>query len=148
LIRDGSRVEAPKLMRGYNLVKDNGCFGCHEIAGLKAGRRVGPDLRLEMSPPLEAYPAGERAKLLSDPLNPPGAQRKVGPSLRRISEKTNADWMAHWVRDPRNFRPDTKMPHFYGLSNNDKAALPPEQQAFPDAEIQAVIHYLLNESSA
>src|SRR5262249_26256058 len=47
LIRHGSKEEAPKLLRGYNLVKENGCFGCHEFSGLKSGRAVGPDLRLE-----------------------------------------------------------------------------------------------------
>ncbi len=46
LVRSGSEITAPKLMRGYNLVRENGCFGCHEIAGHKGGRSVGPDLRL------------------------------------------------------------------------------------------------------
>ena len=39
--------------RGFNLVKENGCFGCHEIAGSKSGRAIGPDLRLEPTPPLD-----------------------------------------------------------------------------------------------
>ena len=47
LVREGSKEEAPKLLRGFNLVRENGCFGCHEIAGIKSGREVGPDLRLE-----------------------------------------------------------------------------------------------------
>ena len=34
-----NRNEAPKLLRGYNLIKENGCFGCHEIQGRKGGRR-------------------------------------------------------------------------------------------------------------
>ena len=39
---------APKLMAGYHLVRENGCFGCHEIKGLSAsGRSIGPDMRLE-----------------------------------------------------------------------------------------------------
>src|SRR5262249_50405941 len=53
LVRHGSKEEAPKLLRGYNLVRENGCFGCHEIAGIKGGRPVGPDLRLEPTPALE-----------------------------------------------------------------------------------------------
>jgi cytochrome c2 len=142
-------VEAPKLMRGYNLVKDNGCFGCHEIAGVKGGRWIGPDLRLEPSPPLDAYTPAERARMTSDPLNPPGTQRKVGPSLRRLGEKTNQDWLVKWVRSPRDFRPDTKMPHFYGLTNNNRDALAGTGQAdFPDTEIHAVVAFLLNESGS
>jgi mono/diheme cytochrome c family protein len=146
LIRYGSKLEAPKLIRGYNLVRESGCFGCHEIAGIKSGREVGPDLRLEPSPPLEAYTPAERAKMLSDPLNPPGTMRKVGPSLYRISEKTNQAWARKWIQAPRNFRPSTKMPHFYGLSNNSPDTLPPEQKEFPNAEIAAITYYLFQES--
>jgi cbb3-type cytochrome oxidase cytochrome c subunit len=146
LIREGSRDEAPKLLRGYNLVRENGCFGCHEIAGIKGGRSVGPDLRLEPTPPLDAYTPAEKTKMTADPLNPPGAMRKVGPSLRRLSEKTNRDWLKKWIRAPRDFRPDTKMPHFFGLANNSPDMLPPEQRDFPDAEINSIAHYLMTES--
>lgn len=147
LVRDGSKTEAPKLVKGYNLVRDLGCFGCHEIAGIKSGRRVGPDLRLEPDPPLDVLSAADRAKATADPLNPPGTMRKVGPSLFRVSEKTNEDWTRHWIKSPRDFRPDTKMPHFYGRANNNKEALEGTgQEKFPDCEINAVTHYLFRTS--
>lgn len=39
---------APKLMQGYNLVREYGCFGCHEIKGYDSPTRsIGPDMRLE-----------------------------------------------------------------------------------------------------
>ena len=38
---------APKLMRGYHLVRKYGCYGCHEINGFDRGESVGPDLRIE-----------------------------------------------------------------------------------------------------
>jgi len=146
LIRSGNQLEAPKLIRGYNLVRESGCFGCHEIAGIKSGREVGPDLRLEPSPPLEAYTPAERVKMLSDPLNPPGTMRKVGPSLYRLSEKTNRQWTKKWIAAPRDFRPTTKMPHFYGLSNNRPDVLPEDQKKFPDTEVASIAHYLFTES--
>jgi mono/diheme cytochrome c family protein len=148
LIRHGSKEEAPKLLKGYNLVREMGCFGCHEIQGLKGGRPVGPDMRLEPTPALELLSAADQEKAKSDPLNPPGGYRKVGPSLRRLSEKTNADWVLHWINEPRGFRPDTKMPHFYNLSTNSKEALPEDQKNFPAAEIHAIAHYLMQESKA
>jgi mono/diheme cytochrome c family protein len=146
LVSSDNRVEAPKLLRGYNLIKDNGCFGCHEIAGIKGGRAVGPDLRLEPSPPLADLSPLERTKLESDPENPPGRLQKVGPSLFRLREKTNPQFVAKWIRSPRGFRPTTKMPHFYGTSNNHPDVLPDDQKAFPDAEIQAITYYLFQES--
>ena len=39
---------APKLVEGFNLIKDYGCFGCHEINGYDGpNKRIGPDLRAE-----------------------------------------------------------------------------------------------------
>ena len=50
---------------------------------------------------------------------------------------------------PRDFREDTRMPHFYHLSNNDTAALRGSgQEGFPDAEIRSITHYLFVESKA
>src|SRR4029079_16796819 len=50
-----------------------------------------------------------------------------------------------WINNPRGYRPDTKMPHFYNLSTNSKeylAANAPDQKDFPDAEIHAIAFYL------
>lgn len=142
-----NRNEAPKLVRGYNLIKEVGCFGCHEINGRLKGKEVGPDLRLEHSPPLDELPAADRAKILSDPETVPGNLRKVGPSLFRIAEKTNADWTMKWLKSPREFRPTTKMPHFYMTANNDPAALKGTgQELFPDAEISSIAYYLFQSS--
>jgi mono/diheme cytochrome c family protein len=163
LIREGSKEEAPKLLRGYELIKANGCFGCHEISGYKNGRRVGPDLRTEPVPALEYLTAAEREKISNDTSNPVGTMRKAGPSLRRLAEKTNKKWTAAWLSGPRRFRPDTKMPHFYGLSTNSKEAIEDaakeiedpqikkkvlEQASFPHTEIHAIAHYLITESKA
>ncbi|HEY4235325.1 MAG TPA: PDZ domain-containing protein, partial [Lacipirellulaceae bacterium] len=39
---------APKLVEGYKLVQQYGCYGCHEIMGFDGpNKRIGPDLRLE-----------------------------------------------------------------------------------------------------
>lgn len=39
---------APKLVEGYQLVREYGCYGCHEINGYDGpDRRIGPDLRIE-----------------------------------------------------------------------------------------------------
>ncbi len=131
LVRYGSKQEAPKVTRGYDLVRENGCFGCHEIAGTKSGRSIGPDMRLESAPPLDWMTPSEQDKIKSDTLNPPGAYRKVGPSLRRITEKTNQEWTRKWISSPRGFREDTKMPHFYNLSTNSRDALKRQTRPCP-----------------
>ncbi|MCG8584486.1 MAG: hypothetical protein MI757_07235, partial [Pirellulales bacterium] len=53
---------APKLVKGYNLIREYGCFGCHEINGYDGpDKRIGPDMRLEPN-----YFAAA-AQLLQDP---------------------------------------------------------------------------------
>ncbi len=45
---DYDEPPAPKLVKGYNLIRQYGCFGCHEINGYNGpDSRIGPDLRLE-----------------------------------------------------------------------------------------------------
>jgi mono/diheme cytochrome c family protein len=147
LVRYGSREEAPKLLEGYKLIRENGCFGCHEIAGNKRGRPVGPDLRLEPTPPLDWLPPEEQKIARANKLNPPGTMRKVGPSLRRLDDKVTQEWLLSWIRNPRGYRPSTKMPHFYGLSTNIEKELPDEEKGFPNAEIRSIAHYLRTESA-
>jgi mono/diheme cytochrome c family protein len=169
LIRMGTKEEAPKLLEGYRLVKENGCFGCHEISGDKAGRPIGPDLRVEPTPALEWLPIKDQLAAKADTLNPPGTLRKVGPSLRRLSEKVpNPDdknvnaWLLSWIKNPRGFRPDTKMPHFYGQSTNNEEFLKKQyeelskaaekgevkdQSRYPDAELYSIAYYLQSESA-
>jgi mono/diheme cytochrome c family protein len=148
LIRAGSKEEAPKVLKGFNLVRENGCFGCHEISGFKSNRPIGPDLRLEPMPALDLQSAADQDRAKSDAANPPGTMRRVGPGLRRIAEKTDETWARQWILAPRAFREDTKMPHFYGLSTNSTGTLPDEQKTFPDAEIHSIAHYLFVESRA
>ena len=160
LISTDNRVEAPKVVRGFNLIKENGCFGCHEISGWKSGSRVGPDVRLEPSPPLEDLTPIERDRAVKDTDNRPGTLRKVGPALARVSEKVKSEWIEKWLYKPSNFRPDTKMPQYFNLSTNDHKALGEfdkangidkdgkpnpnflKQEKFPNTEIASIAHFL------
>ncbi len=63
---------------------------------------------------------------------------KVGPPLTRITSKTDVQWLARWIKSPRAFRPSTRMPHFYGLSNNRG----PGDAEREDAEILGIVAYL------
>lgn len=158
LVRTDGKEEAPKLLKGFRLVRDLGCFGCHEISGYKGGRAIGPDMRLEPYPSLDDMSSAERAKALADPFDPPGTYRKNGPGLRRLHEKADADWIARWIRSPRSFRPETRMPHYYGQHNNNPhqlsddmegdTELPKQQLGFPDAELRAMTYYLLKMSES
>src|SRR5204863_1223244 len=86
-------------------------------------------------------------KLTAGPASPPGAIRKVGPSLSRIAEKTREDWVARWLTAPRGFRPDTRMPHCYLQANSAPEALQGTgQERLPDTEIHAISFYLFEKS--
>ena len=64
------------------------------------------------------------------------------------------DWVRQWIKAPRDFRPDTRMPHYYLQPNNTPdAALKDtaeatriDQTRFPDAEAHSIAYYLMQTS--
>ncbi|HZZ30022.1 MAG TPA: c-type cytochrome [Pirellulales bacterium] len=214
---------APTLIKGYELVRNYGCFGCHEINGFNGpAKRVGPDLRAEPAfyaaaqqvksdsgfgnltdevkgwvERLIGHPDDDSARrrlreflatdaaakkpvlsqgtdhleaMLKD-IDTPGTFRKVGPSLRYVGSKDGYEFLYSWIRNPRDFRPSTKMPRFFGLwdhlvpteklddKNNpvrdEKGNLVYEDslglldaQRFEPVEVRAIANYLLTSSEA
>jgi cytochrome c2 len=220
---------APKLLAGYNVIRQYGCFGCHEIQGFDGPhKRRGPDMRAEPTHYAEAAqvladPAltGEQRRLAREimehpelteerhrlaemltlsgqpheaedkadapatktgpKLRPetrkmaamlaadeatPGSLRKVGPSLRHVGHKVDLNFLYTWIRRPQDFRPNTKMPQFFGLNDhllpdqkigedgkpvfeNGKPVMEPSpglhaSQQFEPVEVRGVAEYLLN----
>ncbi len=176
---------APTLVKGYEIIRNYGCFGCHEINGYNGPqKRVGPDLRTEpvfyaaaqqlrADAGYEKLPAdvkgwiddlthnpqdaaarrrlyefvqtdatsdnpvlsadGQRMESLFKDIETPGTYRRVGPSLRFVGSKNGFEFLYSWIRNPRDFRPTTKMPRFFGLWNH----LVPEEKL--DADGQPVL---------
>jgi mono/diheme cytochrome c family protein len=104
---------APKVYEGYSLIKEYGCYGCHPVNGYDGTSPIGPDLRLE--PQTEA----EALAIAADPNQTAGRERKVGPSLRHVAQKVEKDFLSYWTEEPKRFRPDTRMPQFFHLSNQE-----------------------------
>ena len=94
-------------MAGYHLVRQYGCFNCHEIPAF-----------------------GD-------------VTHKVGPSLRNIAGKFNADYLARQIRNPADVLPTTRMPRLYGLDEHLSGRVLAETRRSEEAEIRAVVEYLL-----
>jgi len=105
--------QATKLQAGYQRIVKYGCTGCHTIGGEGS---FGPDLTDE---------------------------RQVGPNLQHLGSKVSKDWAAKWIKNPHAFRPDTRMPRFYNVTNNQAKADQPKA----DAEVHAMTHYLFAKST-
>lgn len=65
---------------------------------------------------------------------------KVGPSLHNLPAKTSRDWAFKWIKDPKAFRPTTKMPRFFDLENTSD----PYYLARNNVETQAIVSYLFD----
>lgn len=65
-------------------------------------------------PRLSLYVHAKLEPLFRD-VDSPGKMRKTGPSLRFVGHKADAAFLFDWIRQPANFRPDTRMPQFFGL---------------------------------
>ena len=127
---------APKLYEGYELIREYGCFGCHEINGYNAGKAIGPDMRLEPQTPEEAE------RIAADPAARAGKLRKVGPGLRHFAMKTSRGWTEKWVANPKEFRPNTRMPLFFNLNNQKDV----QGHNLQPVEIAGVVEYLFAKS--
>jgi cytochrome c2 len=44
-------------------------------------------------------------------------KRAPGPSLKNFQAKLDREWLEGWINNPRDFRPDTRMPRFFHLDN-------------------------------
>ncbi len=64
--------------------------------------------------------------------------RRIGPPLGRVTAKTSPEWMARWIKNPKSFRPSTKMPRLFGLENQQG----PGDTDREDAEILGIVAYL------
>ncbi|MDA1012879.1 MAG: c-type cytochrome [Planctomycetota bacterium] len=127
---------APKVHKGFQLIQKYGCFGCHEIHGYDAGKPIGPDIRLE--PQTEA-----QAKAVAEDKNQvAGQMRKVGPALTSIAQKSTKAFIQHWTELPKRFRPSTRMPQFFGLTNQQDFYA----KSVQPAEIAAISQYLVSKS--
>src|SRR5436190_18231640 len=84
-----------KYVEGMKLVERVGCYGCHRVDTYQI---LDKDLK---NPAIDAN----------------RKNRRPGPPLLRIATKVSPEWAAKWVMAPRDFRPTTRMPHFFKQSN-------------------------------
>ncbi len=131
---------APKLLAGYHLIRQNGCFGCHQISGFDpAGKPIGPDLRLE---PLAAEVAGQGDAARNPIESATGSLLRVGPSLRHVMERFDNAAIDRWIADPKSIRPRTRMPRFFGLHEHLQGKELERAKRFEAVEVEAVRNYL------
>ncbi|MHC5019906.1 MAG: c-type cytochrome, partial [Planctomycetota bacterium] len=55
-----------------------------------------------------------------------------------IKSKTSTDWAYDWIFDPKHFRPSTRMPRFFGQTNNPRESDRVREQV----EVNAMVAYL------
>jgi len=84
---DASFMDDPNLRdQGYNLIKQNGCAGCHEIRGFEEEQRIGKELTVEGATPIERL---DFALLTHD------AQKGHDPLNLRPDDKEHRSWYNH-----------------------------------------------------
>ena len=96
---------APKLVEGYHLIRQYGCYGCHEINGWAGPeKRIGPDMRLESN-----YHEVAEA-LATDP-----GLKDMGETVARWVTDVRSGPDSHEsrvrLREPSRYHPKTIMPN-------------------------------------
>ena len=110
-----------------------GCFKCH---GDNMPVKGAPVLSLGMSTFEKAgcYSCHQMDRWADAPM--------PGPSLYKMASKTDRDWTYRWIMEPRAFRHNTWMPHFFKKGNNSS----PEDILRSEQESLAMIEYLFEKS--
>ncbi|MCG8405808.1 MAG: c-type cytochrome [Phycisphaerales bacterium] len=74
--------------------------------------------------------------------------RQVGTDLTHVADKLSTGFMERWIEYPAEFRPSTRMPHFFRQENNLNSSAH-EGESFDnhpeirtEAEVKAIAHYL------
>ena len=83
--------------RGREVFRVSGCLGCHNLS---------------------PYP-GEETKTKDLAFEKEGTNEH-GPDLRGVASKVNREWLYAWIKDPKSYWPDTRMPNLR-LSDQDAA---------------------------
>jgi cytochrome c2 len=72
--------------------------------------------------------------------------RKVGPDLSTVSGKLTQDWVKKWLRNPKDFKSEARMPKFWFNTNNSGVINGVDWDKRNIAEINAVTAYLFSKS--
>ena len=118
--------ENPMLPKKYT---EAGCYKCHSgNMPLKEAETL--SLGLSVFEKAGCYSCHQVDRWNDSP--------KPGPSLYHLASKTNKDWTYNWILEPRSFRHNTWMPHFFKKGNNSA----PEDLKRTEQEILAMTEYL------
>lgn len=74
-----------------------------------------------------------------------GDSRRVGPDLTHVNHKLDTGFLHRWIWYPADFRPSTRMPHFYMQENNLPSSRndhDSDPMLRTETEVQAMTHYL------
>ena len=86
------------------------CFNCHSnTSDLAGGEKINLGLTLIDQAGCNGCHHNENW----------ASQAKAGPNLKRVNEKLTEDWVSKWVKNPRHFRYNTRMPAIFEQPNQE-----------------------------
>ena len=107
------------------------CFKCHSNKPhLDGGEKLSYGLKLIQKNGCNGCHLIQNFEKRKDP----------GPNLTKIKIKTTKEWAMKWIKDPKSFRHNSKMPSFFGQDNNSD----PNSIKRNNTEIFTIVEYLFN----
>ena len=64
----------------------------------------------------------------------------AGPSLKKVNKKLKRNWVSKWIKNPKHFRHNTRMPAIFEQDNQETEQI----SAYNDVEIAGITEYLFN----
>lgn len=96
-------ITQSSIQRGAALIKEYGCFGCHDIEGMRDIDEIGPYLKIE-----------ELEELVADELNSIGDKPIEEFDFGKLHDftKSRTAYLRQKLENPRAFRDDARMPQY------------------------------------
>lgn len=122
---------ADTYTKGMLLFERAGCYACHKT---------------------DTYPVLNKhlATIGDGKLDEAKRMRRPGPPLTHVMDKVTKEWAYNWVLAPRDYRPTTKMPHFFRQLNarkvTDMHGKTHEAVAVENVVAASMIEFIFNQS--
>ena len=112
---------APTLSKGKRLFERLGCAGCHFVSGYEERVVYDPEEDYMEHRRMQVGPSLSYDKQMAQ-LTQAAADPELGGFGWKLNENGGKEWLFNWLKNPRSYLPETRMPN-YRFSDDEAKAL-------------------------
>lgn len=124
---DPVQIKIESIEKGKEIIRKNGCFGCHNLKGMDEMNQIGPFLRRNEVTYLRASEINDKIGAELSSIGSKAIDRFDFGKMKKEIPNDRINYLKQKLREPRSYRDNLLMPNY----------------RFPDVEIEALVTLLL-----